>query len=101
ALPDPKIEPAPGEKIERRGLFGQQHRVVPRQHHHRGAETEAGRARPEPGEEIQRRRDLTVSGEMVLDDERAVKAERLRLDVVVDEVANSLAAIEFGATAPR
>jgi hypothetical protein len=38
---------------------------------------------------------------VVLDDERAVKAERLGLHVVVDEIAKSLAAVEFGATAPR
>jgi hypothetical protein len=38
---------------------------------------------------------------MVLHDERAVKAERLRLHVVFDEIAKSLAAVEFGTTAPR
>src|SRR5262245_2193664 len=101
ALPDPEIEPAPGQKIERRGLFGQQHRVVPWQHHHRSAETEAARTRPEPGEETQRGRDLTISGEVVLHDERAVKAERLGLHVVFDEIAKSLAAVEFRPTAPR
>ena len=37
---------------------------------------------------------------MVLDDKGAVKAERLGLDVVVDEVAKPLAAVEFGAAAP-
>jgi hypothetical protein len=38
---------------------------------------------------------------VVLDDERAVKAERLRLDVVVDEIAEPLAAVELGTAAPR
>ena len=74
---------------------------MPGQHHHRGAETEAARARPEPGEKIQRGRDLPVPGEVMLDDERAVKAERLRLDVVCDEVAKPLATVEFGAATPR
>ena len=38
---------------------------------------------------------------MVLDDERAVEAERLGLDVVIDELAEPLAAVELGTTAPR
>ena len=38
---------------------------------------------------------------MVLDDKGAVKAERLGLDVVLDEIAKSLAAIEFGTAASR
>ena len=38
---------------------------------------------------------------MVLDDERAVEAERLGLDVVFNEIAEPLAAVELGATAPR
>src|SRR5262249_51737215 len=101
ALADPEIEPAPGEKIERRGLFGEQHRVVPWQHHHRSAEAKAARARPDPGQEIQRGRALAVPGEVVLHDERAVKAERLGLHVVFDEIAKALAAVELGTTASR
>jgi hypothetical protein len=38
---------------------------------------------------------------VVLDDECAVEAERLGLDVVVDEVAEPLAAVELGTAAPR
>ena len=38
---------------------------------------------------------------MVLDDKGAVKAQRLGLDVVIDEVAEALAAVELGAAAPR
>ena len=101
ALADPEIEPAPGQEIERRGLFRQQHRVVPWQHHDSGAETQPARARSDPGQEIERGRHLTVAREVVLHDERAVKAQRLRLDVVVDEIAKSLAAVEFRTTAPR
>src|SRR2546428_6181028 len=101
ALADPEIEPAPGQEIERRGLVRQQHRVVPWQHHDSGAETQPARARSDPGQEIERGRHLTVAGEVVLHDERAVKAQRLRLDVVVDEIAKSLAAVEFRTTAPR
>src|SRR3989442_9222810 len=101
ALADPEIEPAPGQEIERRGLFRQQHRVVPWQHHDSGAETQPARARSDPGQEIERGRHLTVAREVVLHDERAVQAQRLRLDVVVDEIAKSLAAVEFRTTAPR
>ena len=38
---------------------------------------------------------------MVLDDKGAVKAERLGLDVVFDEIAEAFAAVELGAAAPR
>src|SRR6516165_355238 len=38
---------------------------------------------------------------MMLDDKGAVKAERFGLDIVFDEVAKSLAAIELGAATPR
>src|SRR5262249_8908118 len=73
----------------------------PWQHHDSGAETQPARARSDPSQEIERGRHLTVAGEVVLHDERAVKAQRLRLDVVVDEIAKSLAAVEFRTTAPR
>src|SRR5215831_4676 len=101
ALADSEIEPTPGQEIERRGLFRQQHRVVPWQHHDSGAETQPARARANPGQEIERGRHLTVAREVVLHDERTVKAQRLRLDVVVDEITKSLAAIEFRTAAPR
>jgi hypothetical protein len=38
---------------------------------------------------------------VVLDDKGAVKAERLGLDVVIDEIAEALAAVEVGAAATR
>ena len=38
ALADTEIEPPAGQQIEGRGLLGEQHRVVPRQYHHRGTE---------------------------------------------------------------
>ena len=40
ALADAEIEPAAGQEIEGRGLLGQQHRVVPRQHDDRRAEAQ-------------------------------------------------------------
>src|SRR5438093_4279138 len=74
---------------------------MPGQHEHRGAQSQPARARAEPGQQVERRRDLAIAGEVVLDDECAVEAERLGLDVVVDEVAEPLAAVELGTTAPR
>jgi hypothetical protein len=38
---------------------------------------------------------------MMLDDKGAAKAERLGLDIVLDEIAEALAAVELGAAAPR
>src|SRR5947208_15604815 len=70
------------------------------QHEHRGAQSQPARARAEPGQQVERRRDLAIAGEVVLDDECAVEAERLGLDVVFDEVAEPLAAVELGTTAP-
>jgi len=99
ALADPEIEAAVRQEVEGRGLFGEERRVVPGQHEHGSAEAHCRRLRGEIGQEVQRRRDLAETGEMVLDQEDAVKAERLRfadiLDVVVVDpaVAGLLAGI--------
>src|SRR5437867_9207138 len=73
---------------------------MPGQHEHRGAQSQPARARAEPGQQVERGRDLAIAGEVVLDNECAVEAERLGLDVVVDELAEPLAAVELGTTAP-
>jgi hypothetical protein len=44
---------------------------------------------------------LAIAGEVMFDDEGAAKAERLGLDVVFNEVAESLCAVEFRTAAPR
>src|SRR5215469_3132608 len=59
------------------------------------------RASAEPGQEIEARRDLAEAGEVVLDEKGAVIAERFCLDIVLDELAEALAAIGVGAAAPR
>ena len=74
---------------------------MPRQNHHRRTETQPARARAKPGQQIDCGRNLAIAGEVVLDDKGAVKAERFGLDVVIDEVAEALGAVEFGTTAPR
>src|SRR6185503_10419977 len=68
---------------------------------HRGAEPQRRGPRADPREEVQRRRDLAEAGEVVLDEERAVIAERLRLDVVLDEVLEARRAVDVGAASPR
>src|SRR5436305_12978474 len=80
-LADPEIEPAARQQIQRRRLLGEQYRVVPRQHEHRGAEPQCRGARAEPGQQIEARRHLPETGEMVLDDKGGMKAERLRFDI--------------------
>ena len=61
AFTDAEIEPPAGHQVERRGLLGEQHRVVPGQHYHGRAETERRRARGEPSEQLQRRGGLIPS----------------------------------------
>ena len=77
ALADAEIEAAVGQQVEGGGLLGEQHRIVPGQHHHRGAEPDARGAAGEIAQEIERGRQLPDAGEMVLDHEHAVKAELL------------------------
>src|SRR5205814_8073064 len=99
ALADPEIEPSTRQQVQGRGLLGQQYRVVPRQHQDGGAEPQCRGARAEPGQEIEARRHLPETGEMVLDDKGRVKSERLGLDIVLDPLAKSLAAV--GQLRPR
>ncbi len=101
ALADAEIQPAARQQIDRRRLFGQQHRIVPGQHDHRGAKPQRARARADPGEQVQRRGDLAEAGEMMLDDEGALIAERLGLDDVFDVVLEAGGAVDVGAAALR
>src|SRR6202011_3982742 len=91
-LANTEIEPASGKKIEGCGLLRQQYRIVPGQHDDRRPEPQPAGARAEPGQQVERRGDLAIPGEMVLDDKSAVKAECLGLDVILDEIAKSFAA---------
>src|SRR5205085_11097662 len=87
ALADAEIEPAAGQQVEGGGLFGQENRVVPGQDRHRGAEAERGGAGADPGQQVQRGRNLSEAGEVVLDEKGALVAECLGLNVVLDELA--------------
>ena len=77
ALADAEVEAAVGEEVERGDLLGEQHRVVPGQHHHGGAEPYALRAAGEVAQEIERGGELADAREVVLDHEHAVIAELL------------------------
>ncbi len=101
ALADAEFEPAAGEQIDGGGLLGEQHRIVPREHDDGGAEAERLGARRDPGQQVQRGRDLAEAGEMMLDHEGRVIAQRLGLDVVFDVVLEALTAVEVGAAALR
>src|SRR6185312_8299595 len=97
ALANAEIEPPAGEQIDGRRLFGEQHRIVPRQHDHGGAEPQGLGPRGGPGQKIETRRKLTEAGEMVLDNKDAVVTERLGFDDVIHPLAKALAAVEIGA----
>ena len=99
ALADAEVEPPAREKVDGGSLLGEQNRIVPGQHDHGGAEAQRPGARGGPGQEIEARRNLPESGEVMLDDEDAVVAERLGLDDIVDPLAEPLRAVEIGAAA--
>ena len=97
--PTTSTPPAQINEIDRRRLVREQHRIVPGQHDHRGAETQRPRARADPGEQVQRRGNLSEPGEVMLDDEGALIAESLGLDDVLDVVLEAGGAVDVGATA--
>ena len=97
---DAEIEPPARQQIEGRGLFRQQHRIVPGQDQYRRAEPQMPGAGAEPGQQIEAGRNLAKAGEMMLDEKCAVVAQRLGFDIIVDEVAKALAAVGIGAGSP-
>src|SRR5579885_956399 len=93
ALADAEVEAAVAEQVEGGGLLGEQHRIVPGQHHHRGAEPERRGARGERHQQHQGGGGLLPAAEMVLDREARHQAERLGLDVEIEIVAEALAGL--------
>ena len=90
-----EIEPAAGEQIDGGGLLGEQYRIVPGQHQHRGAESQGLGLCRHPGEQRQAGGNLAEAGEMMFDQEGRVIAERLGLDVIVDELLVALPGIDI------
>src|SRR5580704_5326035 len=74
---------------------------MPGQYQHRRAKPQMAGSGAEPGQEVEARGDLAKAGEVMLDEEGAVIAKRLGFDIVVDELAETLAAVSVGAAAPR
>ena len=74
-----KAEQAPpaGQDVEQCDPFGDADRVVPRQDDDRGPEGDALGAAGEIGQQLERRRRHRIAGEMVLEREQRVEAERL------------------------
>jgi hypothetical protein len=84
ALADAEIEAAVGQEVERGNLLCEQYRIVPGQHHHRRAETDAFGAAGKIAQEVERGRQLADTREVVLDHEHAVIAEFLGIEHIVD-----------------
>jgi hypothetical protein len=101
ALADAQVEPAAGHEVQRRGLLGEQDRVVPGQHQHGRAEAERRRPRGDPGQQLQRRRDLAPAAEVMLDQEGGPESECLRLHAQLDELVEPLARGSVGPLAAR
>ena len=77
AAPEAEQAAPAAQDIEQRDLLGDAHRVVPRQHDDRGAELDALGAAGVIGQQLGRRRRHRVAGEVVLEREQRVEAERL------------------------
>ena len=102
AFADAEIQPAAGQQVDGRRLFGQQHGIVPGQHDHRRAQPQRRGPGADPGQQVQRRGDLAEAGEVMLDDEGAVIAQRFGLDEVFDVVVEAGRAVDIrGAAALR
>ena len=77
AAPEAEQAAPAAHDVEQRDLLGDPHRVVPRQHDHRGAELDALGAAGEVGQQLGRRRRHGVAGEVMLQRPQRVEAERL------------------------
>ncbi len=86
----PKSSRPAEQKIERRRLLGEQHRIVPRQHDDGRTETKRLRAHGQSGEQHQGRGNLIPAAEMVFNRKARVKAERLGLDIKIEEIKKAL-----------
>ena len=96
AAADAEVEPAVGQHIDRRRLFGQQSGIVPGQHHDRRPQPHAGGAGSEVAQQVQRSGDLAEAGEVMLDQEDAFEAEFFRFCDIIDEVVELLGIAGLG-----
>ena len=87
ALADAEVQAPVGQEVDRGHLLGQQHRIVPGQHHHRRAEPNPVGAAGQITQEIEGSRQLPDAGEVVFDHEYAVIAELLGMEHIIDVLA--------------
>jgi hypothetical protein len=90
ALADAEVEPATGNQVEGGRLLRQQHRIVPGQHNHRGAEPQRRGAHGKRGLQHQRGGNLVPAGKVMLDQKARHVAQRLSFDGVVEIIAKAL-----------
>src|SRR4029077_11150660 len=97
AFADAEIESSATQQVERGGLLGHQHGIVPGQHDHRRAEADMSG----PGREIRqqghRGRYLAMTGEVMLDHEELPETQSVGFDHILDEALIALAVLETGA----
>src|SRR5262245_23850065 len=94
ALADAEVDAPAAEKIERGDLLGDQHRVVPGQHHDGGAQANVPRARREIGQYRHRGRNLAMAGEMMLHHEELAETQPIGFAHILDETLIALAVLE-------
>ena len=82
------------QRLQHRHVLGEAHRVVPGQHHDRGAEAEAGTGGGDMGQEQQRVGLRVVVAEMVLDHPGGVVAQAVQQLGIGDRLAVELAVAE-------
>ena len=100
ALADAEIEPAVRQHVHGRGLFGEQHGIVPGHDDHGGAEPDPAGSRGEIGQQVERGGNLRAAGEVMLDQEDAVEPQPLRLDDAVDQLPIAVAVLGLGKLQP-
>lgn len=101
ALADTEFQAPARKQVERGSLFGQQNGIVPGQHHDGRTDPNRGGLGGHPAQQVHAGRDLTEAGEMMLDDEGRLIAQRFGLDVVFDIVLEPLSAVDVRAAALR
>jgi hypothetical protein len=94
ALAYPQVDPAARYHVQRRGLLGEQDRVVPGQHQHPRLQAQGRRAGGDTRLQHQRGRHLVPAAEVVLDQERRLEPQRLGLDVELHVVADRLRGVD-------
>src|SRR5688572_6637797 len=76
AAAEPDVDASAGEQVERRDLLGDDQGMMYREHDHRRAHPQLRGLRGDVGRELQRARQVAISGEVMLGEPRVAEAER-------------------------